>query len=139
MQVARLTLQRSLEAEVRKQHLQLVQLALNDPQLAAVWPRDAGGDVTAQRQHFYANELIQHMWLAFVSGLSTRDQLVNDLRFLFASPKIRAFWEETAATRHNIYTEGSEDLGLATIADAIVAEYSAVLACSTGRQPTPID
>jgi hypothetical protein len=134
MQVARLTLQRSLEAEVRNHHLGLVRLAMNDPQLAAVWPRDADGDAVTQKQHFYANELIQYMWLAHVSGLSSRSQLVSDLRFLFTSPKIRAYWKDTAATRRAVYTEGSAELGLAALADAILAEYEAVLSCSAGDE-----
>jgi hypothetical protein len=135
MQIARQTLQRGVDAEIRNQHVVLTQMAINDPDLAAVWPTIGGNDQTTQRQYQYANLLIQHVWLQYTAGIATRDEMVSNLRFLFASPKIRAFWEGTTKSRQSIYVEGSLELDLASFANQILAEYQAVLACAGGAEP----
>lgn len=56
--------------------------------------------------------------------------MVGNLKFLFASPTVRAFSQDAASNRQSIYVEGSEELGLATVADEIWTECEAVLACS---------
>jgi hypothetical protein len=58
-----------------------------------------------------------------------------NLRYLFASPKVRAFWRDTANSRQSIYVEGAAELGLAAMANEIWAEYEAVLACSAEAPP----
>jgi Family of unknown function (DUF6082) len=135
MQIARQTLQRGVDAEVRNQHVILIQMAINDPDLAAVWPAIGGNDQRTQRQYQYANLLIQHVWLQYTAGIATREEMVSNLRFLFASPKIRAFWEGTTKSRQSIYVEGSRELDLASFANQILAEYQAVLACAGDAGP----
>jgi hypothetical protein len=134
MQVARLALQRSVDAEVRNQHVALTQMAINDPHLADVWPSAGGNDPMTRRQYMYANLLIQHVWLQYTTGIATREEMTSSLRYLFASPKVRAFWGDTANSRQSIYVEGTAELGLAAAADEIWSEYQAVVACSADAE-----
>jgi hypothetical protein len=135
MQFAQLALQRSVDAEVRNQHITLIQMAINDQDLAAVLPNDGGSDSPTQRQYFYANLLIQHAWLQHTTGVATHAEMVNNLKYLFASPMVRAFWRDTANSRHNIYVEGTAEKGLNAVATGIWNEYEAVLACSPENNP----
>lgn len=93
-------------------------------------PNDGGSDSATQRQYFYANLLVQHVWLQHTTGIATHDEMVNNLKYLFASPMIRAFWGDTANSRRNIYVEGTAEQSLDTVATEIWNEYEAVLACS---------
>jgi hypothetical protein len=137
MQFAQLALHRSVNAEVRNQHIALMQMAINDPDLAAVWPHDGSNDPLTQRQYFYANLLIQHAWLQHTTGIATHAEMISNLKHLFASPIVRAFWRDTANTRQNVYVDGTGEKGLATAASEIWSEYEAVLACSPeAKRPT---
>lgn len=93
-------------------------------------PNDGGSDSATQRQYFYANLLVQHVWLQHTTGIATHDEMVNNLKYLFTSPMIRAFWGDTANSRRNIYVEGTAEQSLDTVATEIWNEYEAVLACS---------
>jgi hypothetical protein len=142
MQFAQLALQRSVNADVRNQHVALIGMAINDPDLAAVWPNDSSSDPVTERQYLYANLLIQHIWLQHTAGVATREEMTNNLKNVFASPIVRAFWRDTANTRHNIYVDGTDEKGLAAAATVIWNEYEAVLACSPeanrpARRPAP--
>jgi hypothetical protein len=142
MQFAQVALQRSVNAEVRNQHVALIRMAINDPDLAAVWPNDSCGDPVTERQYLYANLLIQHIWLQHTAGVATHEEMINNLKHVFASPIVRAFWRDTANTRHNIYVDGTGEKGLAAAASEIWNEYEAVLACSPevirpARRATP--
>jgi hypothetical protein len=115
-------LRRSADVDVRKLHMSLIQIALDRPELAEVWP-DVGGTGPERRaQYLYANLLIQHTWLQYTSGISTQEEMLSALRYLFTSPKIRAFWRDTAGNRSGIYVEGDAELDLAAAADRIWAE-----------------
>jgi hypothetical protein len=137
LQGAQAALHRSADVDVRKLHMTLTGMAIGNEHLAAVWPSHGGLDPITQSQYMYANLLIQHAWLQHTSGLAGHEEMVKNLRFLFASPKVRAFWRDTANSRRTIYVEGSEELGLATTADKIWAEYEDVLACSTESNTRP--
>lgn len=62
------------DLELRKMHVDLIRMALNDNRLAEVWPRIAGVDPVTESQHMYANLLLQHIWLEYSAGRSSRDQ-----------------------------------------------------------------
>ncbi|GAA2714941.1 hypothetical protein Apa02nite_096800 [Actinoplanes palleronii] len=128
---AQLVLRRSADVGVRNSHVMLTRMAIEDPNLAAVWPNHGRTDPVVQAQHMYANLLIQHAWLQCTTGLATREEMISNLRFLFASPKVRDFWRDTVNSRTSIYVESSGEADLAAIADEIWAEYEAVLACSS--------
>jgi hypothetical protein len=122
------------DLELRKMHVDLIRMALADNSLAAVWPRIAGVDPVTESQHMYANLLLQHIWLEHSAGRSSRDQMLSNVRYLFASPAVRAFWRSTENSRHSIYSDHSEQAEFVAVMDEVWRQCEAVLACSD-RQP----
>jgi uncharacterized membrane protein len=122
-QATEAVLRRAADVDVRKLHMSLIQLALDRPDLADVWPGTVGVTPAKRAQHLYANLLIQHTWLQYTAGIRTREETLSALRYLFTSPKIRAFWRDTAADRTRIYVDGDGELDLAAAADRIWAEH----------------
>lgn len=127
------------EISVRQLHVTLTRMAIDNPHLAAVWPRITMEDPVTQSQYMYANLLLQHAWLQYTTGIVTREEMINNVRFLFASPKVRAFWGTTTNSRQSIYVEGTTEASLADVADQIWREYQAVLACSGEGEPKTAD
>jgi len=127
------------EISVRQLHVTLTRMGIDNPHLAAVWPRTATEDPVIQSQYMYANLLLQHAWLQYTTGTATREEMISNVRFLFASPKVRAFWGTTANSRQSIYVEGTTEASLADVADQIWREYQSVLACSGENESTPLD
>jgi hypothetical protein len=127
---AETALRRSADVDVRKLHVNLIRMAVDHPHLADVWPSHSEVDPRIQTQHMYANLLIQHVWLGFTAGIVTREEMIANLRYLFASPRVRAFWRDTADSRRNIYVENTTEVTLAAIAEDIWREYEELLACS---------
>lgn len=134
---AETALRRSADVDFRRLHVTMTRMAVDHPHLAEVWPSHSGVDPVEQSQHMYANLLIQHVWLGFTAGIVSREEMIANLRFLFASPKIRAFWRDTADSRHSVYVENTGETTLAAIADEIWREYEELLACSKepGKRP----
>jgi hypothetical protein len=123
-------LNRSVEAELRALHSDLLKLAINDPELAEVWPPFAGTTPEQNRQYLYINLVLQHAWLQMRLEVCTEAEMRSNLRYLLASPAIRAYWRATAPSRSSIYVAGTTEYALAEIADEICREYEAVLACA---------
>ncbi|KUL39972.1 hypothetical protein ADL15_07935 [Actinoplanes awajinensis subsp. mycoplanecinus] len=132
---AQIALRRSADVGIRNLHVNLIRMAIENPDLAAVWPIDGVYDPVVRGQHMYANLMIQHVWLQFTAGLASREELINNLRHLFASPRVRDFWRDTADSRNNVYEAGTEESRLALIAEEIWTEYETVLRCSTPPGP----
>jgi hypothetical protein len=125
------------EVSVRQLHVMLTRMAIDNPHLAEVWPRTTMEDPVAQSQYMYANLLLQHAWLQYTTGLATREEMISNFRYLFASPKVRAFWGKTANSRRSIYVEDTIEASMAAVADEIWREYEAVLACACENEPMP--
>jgi hypothetical protein len=134
-------LHRSAEAELRTLHMDLLKLAMNDRQLAAVWPPFPGVTEEQNRQFLYANLVLQHTWLQKSLGLSSKAETQSNLRYLFASPLIREYWRATEPSRASVYVAGSTEFLSARMADEICREYEAVLACAEmrSRQDEPAE
>lgn len=52
---------------------------------------------------------------------------------------VRAFWRDTADSRHHIYVDGTAEQGFNAVATEIWREYEAVLACSPGCREPRVD
>ncbi|MDP9799729.1 hypothetical protein J2S43_008241 [Catenuloplanes nepalensis] len=104
-------LQRSADIDLRKLHMDLIHMAIDTPHLARVWPHQSGVNEMTQSQHMYANLLIQHAWLQHTTNIASREEMISNVRYLFASPAVRAFWKETVESRESIY----EDYSAATL------------------------
>ena len=111
--------------------MELTSMAIHNPILADVWPNQVRNDPIVRSQHMYANLLLQHARLQYTTGVDSRAELIANLQYLFASPKVRAFWRDTANSRKSIYVDESEEQDFARLADQIWSRYEEVLACST--------
>ncbi|MDC0770464.1 DUF6082 family protein [Streptomyces sp. HD] len=94
------TARRVAEAAIREQHRQLLQMALDDPLLRAVWPL-YGPDIPEglTRQFMYANLIISHQCMCWELGYLDDDASASNLYHIFSSPTMREFWERTRAAR----------------------------------------
>jgi len=124
------SLRRSSDIDLRSLHMRLIGMAIEDPRLAEVLPSHVGTDETTRRQHLYANLLLQHVWLQYTAGIASEEEMVSNVRHLFASPKVREYWKDTAKIRRNVYVPGTQEISLAGVADTIWREYEGLLACS---------
>jgi hypothetical protein len=131
LQAHRASLRYGAEIELRKLHVDLIKLALGDPDLAAVWPPFPGATAERTRQYRYANLILQHAWLRMKLDACTEEQMQSNLRYLFASPLVREYWRVTEPSRNSNYVAGTMESYLAEAADGIYREYESVLACST--------
>jgi hypothetical protein len=135
-------LYRNTAIGLRKLHLDLINLAMNDQYLASVWPSiqpDLAPEVN--RQYLYANLIFQHHWLCMHMSDYTEEQLYNGLRYLFTSRLMRQYWRASAEARVYL-VEASDELLFSHLADAICGEYETNFAVSqagdgvTSRPPS---
>jgi hypothetical protein len=137
LRLAQSDLHRGTEAELRKLHVDLLKMAMNDSQLAAVWPAlKPGLSRERNRQYLYANLILQHAWLMVRISDYTEAEMQSNLRYLFTSPLMREYWQASARNRSAILVSGTDEYRFAEVADEICAEYQAVLAC---MNQCPID
>jgi len=118
-------LRRSAEADLRRLHVELIKMSINDPTLAAVWP-DLKPDVDHERnrQFLYANLIIQHIRLNVQIGGASESEIRNTIRWLFNSPVIRDYWAAAADVRAQMIVEPTERQ-FADLADEIYSERGA--------------
>ena len=124
---AQTELYRSAEANLRKLHLELIKMSIDDPDLAGVWPNTTPEiSYRQQRQHLYANLIYQHVLLSLRISDYPIDQVHNSLRNLFSSQVMRDYWK-TASTYRAALVPGSREYQFAALADEICREYERVL------------
>ena len=92
--------ERTAEATVRGQHFALMQLAIQDPVLADVWPAFQNlesGD--RKKQYHYINLIISFQCMAHTLNYLSDDEAFEALSYLFTSPIIHSFWKESQPSR----------------------------------------
>jgi hypothetical protein len=93
-------LHRSAEADLRALHVELIKMAIDDPQLAAVWPEiEAGLSTERNRQYMYANLIIQQVWLNLQIGNYSNDEARGMLRHMFSNVLMRNYWVASEESR----------------------------------------
>jgi Family of unknown function (DUF6082) len=117
---AQSALYRSAEADIRGLHVDLIKLAIADPDLADVWPalRD-DIDVVRNRQYLYANLILQHTWLNLKILELNDDEVRSRLGYLFTSPLINEYWNSTQASRAGFLIPGSSEFDFTQLADTV--------------------
>ena len=113
----------------RTLHVDLIKMAIANPDLAAVWP-PLQADLSHERnnQYLYANLLIQQNWLMLRSGEYTKAEMRENLRYLFRSPLIREYWQVTAGSRNRILVPATDEYDWNRMADEICREHEIALA-----------
>jgi uncharacterized protein DUF6082 len=135
-------LRRTAQANHGLLHLELLKLAIENPDLARVWPSlvpNLPADI--ERQYFYANIIYQFHWTSLRSGDHTDEEVMASFRYLFTSQLMRDYWRAAEYARTSL-SPGSDEYAFAERVDQICREYEAVVASaaapSTERTVTPL-
>jgi hypothetical protein len=121
--LAQRALGRTAEAEVRKLHVQLVKMSLDDPELAEVWPRLTPGLPPARlRQYLFANLILQHVATALTIGDITEEHAKAAVRYMFTSPLMREYWAATRADREQTVVQGTRWADFVRLTDEVFSE-----------------
>jgi uncharacterized membrane protein len=122
---ARAALHLSAEAEIRTLHGNLIKLAMDDEDLAEVWPQLVAGLAPGRnRQYLYVNLILQHLWLRFRTSVVTEPQLRSEIAFLFSSPLVRAYWRDTERSRTSHVVPGTEDFHFNEVVAQVANNYA---------------
>lgn len=101
--------ERMAEASVRGQHVVLMRLAIEDPELAAVWPSYGPGvSGDCKKQYFYANLIMSFQSMAYGLNYTNDDEALEVMQHLFSSPIIYDFWATTRPARNRITPYGGK-------------------------------
>lgn len=95
-------------ASLRQLHINLQQMAINDPDLQEVWNYVDLKSDKERKQHAYVNLILSHWENNFATGSLSEKQLKTSLGRYMASPVFRAFWERNRTFRQNMATAGNE-------------------------------
>jgi hypothetical protein len=126
-------LHRDVETNLRRLHMDMLKLAIDDERLAAVWPPlEPGLPHEVNRQYLYANIVFQHHWLCLRISDYTEEQVESNLRYLFTSPLMRKYWRASSNARRFLVPDTDEFL-FSRMADEICHEYERVLASDRTR------
>ena len=121
-------LQRAAEAGRGRLHLEVLRMAIDDPELAEVWPPfEPGLSAKQNRQYLYANIIyqLQQTWMG-IGGHSGEDVL-ETMRYLFTSPIMRDYWKAAERARASL-VPGTAEYELARKVDELWRHYEAVVA-----------
>jgi hypothetical protein len=100
-------LHRSTEADLRRLHMELVKMAIDDPSLAEVWGAFRGEVSPEQRrQYLYANLIFSHHFLNYKLEIVTESEMRGHLRDLVRNPIFRRYWVAAEPGRRHL-VEGS--------------------------------
>jgi hypothetical protein len=120
---AQAALTRSAEADVRARHESLTRMAINDEDLAEVWPMlQADLSPRRNRQYLYANLILEHAWLIYRISEYSEEQMRGNLRYLFTSPLMRAFWLVAQESRSTVLIPGTPEFLFDKVAREVFRE-----------------
>ena len=133
---AQAALHRSAEAGLSALHGNLMKLAIDDDDLAAVWPK-LQPDLSARRnrQYLYANLIVHHEWLRFRISDYTEAELRKVLQYLFTSPLICEFWKCVEGTRASLLVPDTPEFLFDQVAAQVFREYGGLHACADLNAP----
>lgn len=95
------------EIALRALHVDLIKMALDDQELAEVWP-PLGPDVPETRKDHYCNLILNLQKVAYKASTIDESELRGALAHLMRSPDMHAFWTKARNTRVDI-TGGDPD------------------------------
>lgn len=120
---AKAALHRSAEADIRALHTNIVKMAMEDTDLAEVWPPlQPGLRPRRNRQYLYANLILQHIWLNIQIGVLTEAEMRNHLRYVFGSPIMREYWAATRTTRARTLVPDTPEFAFSRVGDEVFLE-----------------
>jgi hypothetical protein len=90
--------ERNSELALRQLHTDLIKMAIDDPELAGVWPPMAPGIQSGRTDH-YCNLILNLQKVAFESGTIQKPELASVLHYLMGSPQMYSFWTKVRSAR----------------------------------------
>lgn len=105
---SRAELRRSAAADLSNLHVQLTQMAMNDPSLAEVWNDYPGQPHSVIRQHLFANLTFSHYLLVYKWGGITEAELLAYARTLVQSPAFHRYWSASRAAKAALSPDSDE-------------------------------
>jgi len=113
---------RSSEIALRQLHVDLIRMAIDDPELAEVWPPIAPGVPETRKDH-YCNLILNLQKVAYEAGTIEEKELKGVLRYLMQSHDMYSFWTKARRARVEITAgDPGEDYFTAQVDEA----YSSV-------------
>jgi hypothetical protein len=100
------------EIALRALHVDLIKMAIDDSELAEVWPPLAPGVPETRKDH-YCNLILNLQKVAYEASNIELDELKGALSYLMKSTDMYAFWTKARQTRVDI-TRGDEEEDLFT-------------------------
>lgn len=101
------TVRRSAEAAVRARHIQLLEMAINDPALMKCWPIYGLADTDEQRkQYLYCNLIMSHHYMCYELEYVTDEELEESLYHAFSNDILRNFWKASRPGRNRSTPHG---------------------------------
>ncbi|MFF5300905.1 DUF6082 family protein [Streptomyces sp. NPDC013161] len=101
-------LRRSAEADLRGLHVQLTQMAMDDPALAEVWNDFPGESSERLRQNLFANLTFSHYLLVFKWGGISEAELIARIGPLARSPAFARYWEASRGAKEVLPPDSDE-------------------------------
>ncbi|MER6132378.1 DUF6082 family protein [Streptomyces sp. NPDC001815] len=121
LKASRDELRRSAEADMNGLHIQLTQMAMDDPALAEVWIASHDQSESAVRQHLFANLVFNHFLLARSWGTVSDSDLLAHAHDLLRNPAFQQYWE-TARTAKSRISSTSPEGRLVQLFDQALAD-----------------
>ncbi|WP_217237396.1 DUF6082 family protein [Streptomyces sp. AC555_RSS877] len=101
-------LHRSAESDLRALHIELTQMAMDDPALAEVWNDFPGVSRQTLRQNLFANLTFSHYLLVYRWGGITEEELLARAGTLFQSPAFARYWEASRSAKDVLPPDSDE-------------------------------
>ncbi|MEU1147742.1 DUF6082 family protein [Streptomyces sp. NPDC005863] len=105
---SRTALHRAAEADLRTLHIQLTQMAMEDPALADVWNDYRGEAEVTKRQNLFSNLTFQHFVLMHTWGGYSDAELLVHARSMLAGAAFRRYWDAARAVKSDLPPESAE-------------------------------
>lgn len=87
---------------MRALHMQLTQMAMDDPSLAEVWNDYEGMSDVEVRQNLFANLVFNHFALALSWGSYSEEDLITYAHNLLRSPAFHLYWNASRAAKSEV-------------------------------------
>jgi hypothetical protein len=115
-------LRRSAEADLRRLHMELIKMAIDDPSLADVWADFRPGiPVERRKQYLYANLIFSHLYLNHKLQVADDAEMLGQLRVITKSQIFREYWAEAEGSRVPL-TENSPERIFGLLVEQVLAE-----------------
>jgi hypothetical protein len=94
---------------LRRNHAELMEQAITDPDLAEVWPSRGDLSPRQRKQHLYADQILQNIFAFLATGEHSPAQARRALERAFQSPIVRDAWWAAAQERAKAVEPGTTE------------------------------